>query len=249
VNVNLSVRHHHPGACRRAPDDPMRGRHPGRPRWFIVTAGASVLSASLAGCSGSDDTGGLPEVSDVTSPAATPTGPTLTPEQQAVADAVTRYDKVIDTMFDGLPLEERKVRSVAVDPWATAVGKKIYEMQALKYRTVGTSKIAIREIRVSGTTAQYVACFDFRRTKVVTSGPTPTDVYTGTAPSLDEFSLVQMNQKWFVKNVRRGKKCGLPEPINSSRGTHRRRAMGLRMGEEQEPISEKFLQGIKVYDQ
>jgi hypothetical protein len=192
-----------------------------------VTAGASLLAASLAGCSGGgDDTGGLPEITDVTSPAATPTGPTLTPEQQAVADAVTRYDKVTDTMFDGSPLEERKVRSVAVDPWATVVGKKIYEMQALKYRTVGTSKIAIREIRVSGTTAQYVACFDFRRTKVVTSGPTPTDVYMGTAPSLDEFSLVQMNQKWFVKNVRRGKECGLPEPINSSRGTAPKKSDG-----------------------
>jgi hypothetical protein len=227
VTVNLFVRHHPPGACRRAPDDPVRGRHPGRPRWFIVTASASVLAASLAGCSGGgDDTGGLPEISDVTSPAATPTGPSLTPEQQAVADAVTRYDKVTDTMFDGSPLEERKVRSVAVDPWATVVGEKIYEMQALKYRTVGTSKMAIREIRVSGTTAQYAACFDFRRTKVVTSGPTPTDVYMGTAPSLDEFSLVQMNQKWFVKNVRRGKECGLPEPINSSRGTAPKKSDG-----------------------
>jgi hypothetical protein len=149
VNVNLSARHHPPGACRRAPDDPVRGRHPGWPRWFIVTASASVLAASLAGCSGGgDDTGGLPEITDVTSPATTPTGPTLTPEQQAVADAVTRYDKVVKEVSDGAPLEEGKLRTVAVEPALTIVGKKLFELKALKNRTVGKSTNRIRSVKI-----------------------------------------------------------------------------------------------------
>jgi hypothetical protein len=185
----------------------MRGKHPGRPRWFMVTAGTSVLAASLAGCSGGDDTGGLPEITDVTSPAATPTGPTLAPEQQAVADAVTRYDKVVKEMSDGAPLEERKLRTVAVEPALTIVGKKLFELRALQNRTVGKSTNRIGSVKISGKTAKVEDCTDSQGTNVVSGGSNPTKVAEGTPPTSGFTSLVQVGGRWLVKQIEVGGEC------------------------------------------
>jgi hypothetical protein len=162
---------------------------------------ASVLAAGLAGCSASDDTGGLPEITDVTSPATTPTGPSLTPDQQAVADAVTRYDQVLTSISDGAPLDEKRIKSVAVDPWATTIGKRIFEFKALEKHTTGTHVSVIESVVLKDETAEVVDCTDARKTEIVSASDSPPTTVSGGDDILrGTTSLIRVRGKWLVKN-------------------------------------------------
>jgi hypothetical protein len=183
---------------------------PHRARRILATAATTAaLTLALAGCSGQEDTSGLPPLATATAttPAPTPTGLVLTPEQQAVADAVTRYDTVVDAMSNGAPLDMNKINKVAVDPWATTVGKNLFGFKALKQRTIGTYRKSIKSIKISGAVAEYVGCGDYRGTKVISTGPKPTVVARGSEPLLGRISLVKIHEKWFIKKICEDGRC------------------------------------------
>jgi hypothetical protein len=183
------------------------GRAPGAVTAIIIAAVA--LTAGATGCSGPEDTSGLPDISEVTTAPATPTGPVLTPEQQTVVDAVAHYDQVMDAMTAGQPMDMKKITAVTVNPWRQKVADNIFKLQALKQRVRGKHTSAVRSVKITGDTAEYVQCGDSSRRQVVYMGPEPTVVAGGTPPELGIFSLVRINNKWLVKNVQGGKKCSV----------------------------------------
>jgi hypothetical protein len=186
-----------------------RTTHPGRHRGrrTLATA-AAALTLALVGCSGQEDTSGLPPLASATTPTKpTSTGLVLTPEQQAVADAVTRYDTVIKTMADGAPLDKKKIATVAVEPWLTQSTNRLFALKALGNRTVGTYESTIMDISITGKSAKYTKCGDSRNRKVVSIGPSPTLVAKGSKPMVIEIQLVQIDEKWLIRNVREARKC------------------------------------------
>jgi hypothetical protein len=189
--------------ARTAHPQPHRAR-----RTLATAATTAALALALAGCSDQEDTSGLPPLATAATPTkATLTGLVLTPEQQAVADAVTRYDTVIKTMSDGAPLDMNKINKVAVDPWATKVGKNLFGLKALKNRTRGNYKSRVKVIKIVGMVASLTACSDSRGINLVSQGPTPTVVAKGSRPMIIKIDLIQEDGKWFVMNLKEVGKC------------------------------------------
>jgi hypothetical protein len=172
-----------------------------------MLAAAAALSVGVTGCSDDDETYGLQPLPSGTPSTPSPTGPVLTAEQQAVADAVTRYDAVTKAMSDGAPLDMKKIRTVAVDPEATLSGRSILTLKAQKIRTTGNYKTVIRKIEVDRDRAEFSGCRDSSGTRAVSVGKNPTQVATGAGPLLGKVSLVKVKGKWFVKNIVEGGKC------------------------------------------
>jgi hypothetical protein len=211
--VNRSVTR---GAAAESPNDRAQTRRgyppnepPAHPPRHALGFAATliVLTAAATGCSGQDDTSGLPDISEVTTPPATPTGSVLTAGQQAVADAVAHYEIVIAAMTGGEPVDMKKITAVTVNPWRQKVADNVFKLQAQKQRVRGKHQAVVSRVRVNGDAATYVECSDSSRREVVSMGPEPTHVAGGTPPELTTFSLVRLHHKWFVKNVQGGKKC------------------------------------------
>jgi hypothetical protein len=173
----------------------------------LLLAAAAVLSSGAAGCSNEEKTYGLQSPPGASSPTSSPTGLGLTPEQKAVADAVTRYDAVIKTMSDGARLDMNKIRTVAVDPWATKAGRNLLILKAQKYRTTGKLTNSTRDIKISASRAVFVECSDSRGQQVVTDDSRHETVTAGAAPRVATSVLVKINGHWFVQNIKEGKAC------------------------------------------
>jgi hypothetical protein len=173
----------------------------------LDVAAAVALAVSLLGCSDRDATHGLQPLPSGTSSGPTTTVPTLTPEQQAVADAVTRYDAVIKTISDGAPLDMKKIRNVAVDPWATKAGRSLLVLKAQNQRTSGIYRNTRRSIIVSAERATFLGCSDSHLMKVVTTGKEPKTVAGGADPSIARISLVKRDGKWYVQNFKEENQC------------------------------------------
>jgi hypothetical protein len=172
--------------------------------------GAMVLVGLLvgAGCSDGGEESGLPEITDVPTTSASPSGsPTWTPEQQAVIDAVTAYGKTVDAISAGAPVEMNKIRSVAADPWATQLGKNLLQWKALKLHLVGTLKITIRSVEVQSRSATVVECLDPRKQYYVSDGPKPTRATKPQDPAIFTASLVRSGSRWLVTASKKGKAC------------------------------------------
>jgi hypothetical protein len=172
-----------------------------------MLAAAAALSVGVTGCSDDDETYGLQPLPSGTPSTPSPTGPVLTAEQQAVADAVTRYDAVIKAMSDGAPLDMKNIRTVAVDPWATKAGRSLLILKAQKQRTTGTYKNARRSIVVADKKATFIGCSDSHLMKVVTTGKEPKTVAGGADPSIARVSLVKRDGKWYVQNFKEEGQC------------------------------------------
>jgi hypothetical protein len=172
-----------------------------------MLATAAALSVGVTGCSDDDETYGLQPLPSGTPSTPSPTGPVLTPEQQAVADAVTRYDAVTKAMSDGAPLDMKKIRTVAVDPQATQVGRNLLTLKAQKQRTTGKYETVIRKIEITGGKAEFSGCRDSASTRVVSTGKNPTQVATGVGALVGNVSLVKVKDRWFVKSIVEGGKC------------------------------------------
>jgi hypothetical protein len=170
-------------------------------------AAAATLTISFAGCSDQNKTYGLQPLPGTTSSSSTSTEPVLSAEQQAVADAVTRYDSMIDEISGGAPIDMNKLKSVALDPWATTMGKNLFQLKALKQHTTGTSNSTIISVFISKNTAVFVDCTDSRKLAVVSTASVPTTIGRGRGPAIDKVSLVKVSNKWIVKNVESGGKC------------------------------------------
>jgi hypothetical protein len=137
----------------------------------LIAAAGTSLVIILLGCSEQDETYGLQPLPSGSSSAPTTAGLTLTPAQQTVADAVSRYDAVIKAMSDGAPLDMKKIRAVAVDPWATRAGRNLLVLKAQKQRTTGTHQNSVQNVAITGRDAKVRVCSDARLTKVVSGGP------------------------------------------------------------------------------
>jgi hypothetical protein len=176
-------------------------------RTGLALAVTAALSIGTVGCSDDDETYGLQPLPSGTPSVPSRTGPVLTAEQQAVADAVTRYDAVIKAMSDGAPLDMRKIRTVAVDPWATKAGRNLMILKAQKYRTFGRLSSSTTGISVSASRATFIECSDSRGQRVVTNDSKHKIVTEGAAPRVATSVLVKINDRWFVRDVREGKAC------------------------------------------
>jgi hypothetical protein len=173
----------------------------------LLLAAAAVLSSGAAGCSNGEKTYGLQPLPSGTPSTPGRTRPVLTAEQQAVADAVTRYDAITKAMSDGAPLDMKKIRTVAVDPQATQVGRNLLILKAQKQRTTGRYETVIRRIKISGEKAEFSGCRDSAGTRVVSTGKNPTQVATGVGALVGNVSLVKIKDAWFVKSIAEGGKC------------------------------------------
>jgi hypothetical protein len=180
-------------------------RHQGR---RTLATAAAALTLALVGCSGQEDTSGLPPLASATTPTKpTSTGLVLTPEQQAVADAVTRFDTIVNAMSDGARLDIGKIATVAVDPALSKVGDNLFGLKALKNRTSGAPKILVQRVSIEGHGSILTRCVDYHDVIVVSMDPKPTTVGRGGDSSIEKISLVQVHGKWFIKGVGGGEEC------------------------------------------
>jgi hypothetical protein len=173
----------------------------------IGVAAAATLAIGFAGCSDRDETYGLQPLPSTTSSPPTPTEPVLNPEQRAVADAVTRYDSTIGEISGGAPIDMNKLKGVALAPWATAMGRNLFQLKALKQHTTGASNSRVISVSISKNTAIFVDCTDSRKLSVVSTASTPTTVGKGKGPAIDKVFLVRVSNKWIVKSIENGGKC------------------------------------------
>jgi hypothetical protein len=168
--------------------------------------GVVVLVGLLAGagCSDGGEDSGLPEITDVPTTSASPSGsPTWTPEQQAVIDAVTAYGKVSQAVLAGAPVDMKRIRSVAAEPFATIVGKNFLLLKSAKIRTVGKVENKVLNVVVRGRSATLVECVDARDQQVVSSGSTNSP--TGPRQSkLSTYTLILSGNRWLMSSLKDG---------------------------------------------
>jgi hypothetical protein len=173
--------------------------------------GAVLLVGLLvgAGCSDAGEDSGLPEITDVPTTSASPSssGPSWTPEQQAVIDAVTAYGETVDAMSAGAPVDMKRIRSVAVDPWATEAGKNLLEWKAFKVRLLGSFDRDERSVSIRDTTATVISCLDGKGAHYVTEGPKPTPFSKPGPPRVYTHSLRMSHKRWLVSGMKIGGKC------------------------------------------
>jgi hypothetical protein len=170
------------------------------------TVGIAVM-LGLAGCSQSPAS--RPVTLDTASVTPSPTGVVLTPEQQAVADAVARYDKALDTFFRGGPLKKANLTAVAAEPWATTLGNNLFAVRAQNYQLIGTAETKLQGVVISGSSAVVKHCRDDRNLQTVKIGqPNPTGGF-GDPPYIGVTNLKWANAKWLVSGVSVGGKCTL----------------------------------------
>jgi hypothetical protein len=172
--------------------------------------GVVVLVGLLvgAGCSDGGEDSGLPEITDVPTTSASPSGSglTWTPEQQAVIDAVTAYGKVSQAVLAGAPVDMKRIRSVAAEPFATIVGKNFLLLKSAKIRTVGKVKSKVLNVVVRGRSATLVECVDARDQQVVSSGSTNSP--TGPRhPKLSTCTLILSGNRWLMSSLKDGNQC------------------------------------------
>jgi hypothetical protein len=178
-----------------------------------VRLGAVVLAGLLmgAGCSDAGGDSGLPEITDVAttsaSASASSSGPTWTPEQQAVIDGVTAYLEVTDSITKGAPVDMRRLRAVATEPFAAEVGKNMLRLKTFKMETKGSRSSEIRDVKVRGIGAIATVCIDARKQRVMSIGPTPTQITKPQPATLYATSMMKTGGKWRVKGTKRGAEC------------------------------------------
>jgi hypothetical protein len=183
----------------------------GRARSGGFRLGAVVLVGLLvgAGCSDAGEDSGLPEITDVPTTSASPSssGPSWTPEQQAVIDAVAAYDLTMDIISSGAPVDMKKVRVVAAEPWATEAGKNLLQWKALKLRMVGKYDKDERSVAIRGRTATLTSCLRGEEVYYVSEGPRPTPATRPEPPRLYTNMLERFDGRWLVSGSRTGARC------------------------------------------
>jgi hypothetical protein len=177
-----------------------------------VRLGAVVLAGLLmgAGCSDAGGDSGLPEITDVASASASASasssGPTWTPEQQAVIDGVTAYLEVTDRVAKGAPVDMPRLRAVASEPLATEIGKSMVRFKAMKFQTIGSQKYEGRSVMIRGSLAWASVCIDASKQRDMSTGPSPTQVAEPQPEALYAMTMT-MTDRWRVATVKRGKQC------------------------------------------
>jgi hypothetical protein len=175
-----------------------------------VRLGAVVLAGLLmgAGCSDAGGDSGLPEITDVatTTTSASSSGPTWTPEQQAVIDGVTAYLEVTDRVAKGAPVDMPRLRAVASEPLATEIGKSMVRFKAMKFQTTGSQTYEGRSVMIRGSLAWASVCIDASKQRDMSTGPSPTQV-TEPQPEALYAMTMTMTDRWRVATVKRGKRC------------------------------------------
>jgi hypothetical protein len=171
--------------------------------------GVVVLVGLLAGagCSDGGEDSGLPEITDVPTTSASPSGsPTWTPEQQAVIDGVTAYLELTDRVAKGASVDMRRLRAVASEPLATEIGKSMMRFKAMKFQTIGSQKYEGRSVMIRGSLAWASVCIDASKQRDMSTGPSPTQV-TEPQPEALYAMTMTMTDRWRVAAIKRGKQC------------------------------------------
>jgi hypothetical protein len=168
-----------------------------------------VLLVAAAGCSGGDQGSGLPDVTDLPTASGPPsgTGPTWTPDQQAAIDAFASYRATEDSISAGDPVDMKKIRSVAAEPWATQVGKNLLTWKSLKLRLIGKFPDRIVSVKIQEKSAILIDCLDGRQAYYAPEGPRPTRVSRPESPRLFIYTLSNTDGRWLVAGFRKGKSC------------------------------------------
>jgi hypothetical protein len=165
--------------------------------WVPLGLGLAVASAA---CSQGGAKDSSPSLSRPDTSAAT-AAPRLTAEQAEIASALARYDRTLEAMSGGEPLDIRKIRAVATEPKAEELGNGIQALKAFRQKTVGRAERKNLHISVNGAKATVRQCADSEGTSVVSVGPRPTVVSRGSSRKLLKISMIRNESRWLVSKI------------------------------------------------
>jgi hypothetical protein len=172
----------------------------------VVAVGCVV---GLVGCSASKPSAA--PTFDPAPVAPTPTGLVLTPEQQAVADAVTRYFKVVDDISTDEKVSIGEIKTVAAGQWATDLANDLFAARGLGLKVVGKGKSEVLSVKVASTDATLEECFDGREVYTLQEGQKSVSdeqrAEEKKPPYIGIVSLKKTSNKWFVTGLKAGKEC------------------------------------------
>jgi hypothetical protein len=119
-----------------------------------VLVAAALGAALLGGCG---DDGGTPAPPATTASAT----PTPTPDEKAVvAERVQLYWATTDELSGDVPFELSRLRAVATEDFAAAVGESIRQQHAAGVVERGRTGVVTRSVTVAGGRATVTACVD-----------------------------------------------------------------------------------------
>lgn len=173
----------------------------------VVTMLTCVVG--LVGCSGSTPTASKPFETTPATPS--PTGLVLTPEQQAVADAVTRYFKVVNAISADDKVSIAEIKTVAAEPWATELADSLFAARGLGLKVVGKEKSEILSVKVNSTAATLEKCYDGREIYTLQEGQKTVSAEQRAEkkkpPYVGIVSLKRVSNSWLVTGLKVGKEC------------------------------------------
>lgn len=143
-------------------------------RRVVVSIALTAGLACVLACG--DDPGGEPGLPTYTGPATTTTTTSqpmtggFSVEEQAVIEVGTRLIEVRNDMNRGAPLDESRLRAVAVDPELSNAIKNVRFGKDKKATSVGSYRLEPISVEITGDTATYVLCSDFSQVYVRING-------------------------------------------------------------------------------